>query len=302
MLVNGITESGVSGPLTPKRAFFYWGNETMSFMRYMTLASFRHFNPDWEIVLITHDGGRPRWQSTEEIDKYTYDGPDYSSLLKGLKVTLEPHDAMWTHGLDQHMTDVHCKDLSMWYLLATRGGVIADMDILFINPMDELNLDCDVGLVCFEGYPRPGYIPVTFMAGTPNRFFNECHRNALMNYDPEIYECCGNNSIEFDNIEILAAHYPELIVKRLKDRVVFPFVEDPYEIACVKAVAQDHCAALHSNSVGIHWYAGNPVVNRIVQTVTHKNVNKQEGTIFKIASGMLSSGVISIAEKELSNA
>jgi hypothetical protein len=281
--MNGITDHGVSGPITPKRAFFYWGNETMSFMRYMTLASFRALNPDWEIVLIKHDGGRPRWESPEQIDKYTYEGRDYSGLMDSLHVTVEQFDASWVHGIDDEMTDVHCKDLAMWYLLATRGGVVADMDILFIKPMHTLDLDCDIGMVSFSGYPKPGYIPVTFMMGSPNRFFRDTHRAALCNYDPAVYECCGNHAMEHAALDQIMTRYPELIVKRLPQHCVFPFLEVEWGTACAYGVAEDRRDAIPPDCIGVHWYAGNPVVNEIVQQVDHTNIDDQKGTIFKLA-------------------
>ena len=282
MDMNGITGKGVSGPITPKRAFFYWGNDTMSFMRYMTLVSFRALNPDWEIVLIKHDGGRPRWESSEEIDKYSYEGRDYTDSLDVLGITIEQYDAAWTYGLDDSMTDVHCKDLSMWYLLATRGGVVADMDILFNKPMHSLDLDCDVGLVSFSGYPKPGYIPVTFMIGSPNRFFRDTHLKALASYDPQVYECCGNQAVECKSLDEIIRRYPELIVKRLPDRCVFPFVDRELNQAFESAVTADCSDDIADDCIGIHWYAGHPSVNEIVQQVDHTNIEKQVGTIFKL--------------------
>ena len=35
----------------PKKAYFYWGTQTMPFVRYLTLETFRKFHPDWEIIL-----------------------------------------------------------------------------------------------------------------------------------------------------------------------------------------------------------------------------------------------------------
>jgi hypothetical protein len=29
----------------------YWGGDSMSYLRYLTLASFRKLNPDWKIFL-----------------------------------------------------------------------------------------------------------------------------------------------------------------------------------------------------------------------------------------------------------
>ena len=33
----------------PKLAHFYWGNDTLSFLRYLSIYTFSKFNPDWRI-------------------------------------------------------------------------------------------------------------------------------------------------------------------------------------------------------------------------------------------------------------
>ena len=35
----------------PKTCFFYWGNTKLSFLNYLSLVSFKEFNPDWKLVL-----------------------------------------------------------------------------------------------------------------------------------------------------------------------------------------------------------------------------------------------------------
>ena len=37
--------------MIPKIAHFYWGNEILPFLRYITIYSFSILNPDWEIKL-----------------------------------------------------------------------------------------------------------------------------------------------------------------------------------------------------------------------------------------------------------
>jgi hypothetical protein len=36
-------------PRIPKRMSFFWAGGPMSWLRYLTLASFRHLNPNWEM-------------------------------------------------------------------------------------------------------------------------------------------------------------------------------------------------------------------------------------------------------------
>ena len=36
----------------PKTAYFYWGAEIFPYLRYMSLYSFKKFNPEWEVTLL----------------------------------------------------------------------------------------------------------------------------------------------------------------------------------------------------------------------------------------------------------
>ena len=66
----------------PKKAHFYWGGERLSFLRWMTLKSFRIFNPDWEIIL--HRPTIPfhlhkTWTSPQQGEAFI--GNNYEDLL-----------------------------------------------------------------------------------------------------------------------------------------------------------------------------------------------------------------------------
>jgi len=72
-----------------KDIYFYWGNETMSYMRYMTLYSFCGFNPDWKVYLIKNNTPTNRvMQTAEKQDKTEYKGKDYSDRLKDLNIDI----------------------------------------------------------------------------------------------------------------------------------------------------------------------------------------------------------------------
>jgi len=62
--------------MIPKRMFFYWSGNDLSWMRYMTLYSFRKMNPNWEIILYLSDNVNKikTWNSGEEQDFLNYTG------------------------------------------------------------------------------------------------------------------------------------------------------------------------------------------------------------------------------------
>jgi len=248
-----------------KDIYFYWGNDTMSYMRYMTLYSFQFYNPTWTIHLIKNnqDSTRILKGTIEKQDKTEYTGKDYSYLLDNLDVhIIEFNNNMI--GLDNSivaaMSDVHIKDILNWKLLTEQGGVVADMDILFTAPIGKsIRSDAHLGLVCFDGNPQKDYIPVSFMYSSGNnRFFNKIYKNALNNYKPNVYESCGNMCIYEKNLNRISDVYPNLIIQKLHDSIVFPFVAYQWHQGIKMLYEADNTELLDRNSVGIHWYGGTP--------------------------------------------
>ena len=126
--------------MIPKRMFFYWSGNNLSWMRYMTLYSFRKFNPDWEIVLYLSDNNNTvkTWNSPEEQDFINYKGINYLDKITELNIKIEkvifldPNNSKYVG-----LSPVHESDLFRYYQLYTNGGFYCDMDVLFFRPIDE---------------------------------------------------------------------------------------------------------------------------------------------------------------------
>ena len=106
-----------------KRISFFWGNTTMSWLRYMTLWTFRKLNPDWEMRLFVCNQQRSDkyWESPNQQDFFRYKGPDHSDKLvdiPGLKIgpweVAEPHLRKFGPS--------HKSTFFKWELLARESG------------------------------------------------------------------------------------------------------------------------------------------------------------------------------------
>mgnify|MGYP001248558865 CR=1 FL=1 len=255
----------------------------MSYMRYMTLYSFCFFNPSWKIHFIKNNNKSKRnlIGTMEKQDKTEYCGSDYSYLINKLNINVISFENSMidlpTTVVDT-MSDVHIKDILNWKLLYDNGGVVSDMDILFIKPItDEIFDDVDVGLVCFDNYPKKDYIPVSFMFGANrNSFFKNVYHNAINNYKADIYESCGTLCIKEKNINEIRNNYPDLNVQRLNDSIVFPFIDYPWVDGIEILYNGDYSHLISVNSIGIHWYGGAPLsqhFNNIINDETIDSVN-----------------------------
>lgn len=269
-----------------KDIYFYWGNETLSYMRYMTLYSFCKFNPNWKVHLIknTNISKRVLSGTMEKQDKTEYNGPDYSNLLNQLDIDIiifENNMIDLPENVVSNMSDVHIKDILNWKILSSKGGMVCDMDVLFISPIpDNLFEGVDVGLICFDDNPKKDYIPVSIMYGDiPNRFYIDTYNNALKSYVPSIYECLGTNCIKEKNIEEIKNNYNELSVKKLPDYLIFPFIAYPWHIGVEMQYYSDAIDRMHKDSIGIHWYGGALHSQIFNNRINHDSVYTLNNTI-----------------------
>ncbi len=276
-----------------KDIYFYWGNETMSYMRYMTLYSFCIFNPDWKVYLIKNSIPTTRVMHTaEKQDKTEYKGKDYSGYLEDLNVNTVNFELSMID-LDANivcdMSDVHIKDILNWKILSEFGGVVADMDILFTKSITgQINENTDIGLVCFDGYPEKNYIPVTLMYSSgANNFFEKTYRNSLAGYDPYSYESCGNLCMEERTLEDVRLNFPNVVIQKLNNEIIFPFVNYPYHEAIAKLHTAVHTGEMVSEAIGIHWYGGNQVSQANTYVINDENIYKIDNTLTIATRGVL---------------
>ena len=252
----------------------------------MTLFSFIKFNPDWDVHLITNTqaGSRVLTNTIEKQDSTEYKGEDYSYLLDDLDIDYVEFESSMID-LDpatvSKMSDVHIKDILNWKILSEVGGIVADMDILFLRSINDAILSVTkTGLVCFDGYPKKGYIPVSLMYSSgDNAFFEKTYRRALANYIPNIYECCGTMCIEEHSIKEIAYNFPEITIEKLDDHIAFPLTTYPWKEGIRILYSENSPEKLHPETVGIHWYGGNPTSQHFNNIINKDSLNEINNTM-----------------------
>jgi hypothetical protein len=257
----------------------------------MTLYSFSVFNPTWRVHLIWNNNVSKRYLSgtIEKQDKTEYTGLNYLHLIYELNIDIIDFENSMIdlpENIVSNMSDVHIKDMLNWKLLASKGGLVCDMDVLFVAPIPEDIFEgADVGLICFEDNPKKDYIPVSIMYGSAsNRFYTNTYNNALKSYVPSIYECLGTNCIKEKNIEEIKTNYSELIVNRLPDSLIFPFIAYPWHIGIEMQHYANAIDRMHKDSIGIHWYGGAPlsqIFNNKINNATTYSIDNTITTIIR---------------------
>lgn len=122
--------------MIPKTLFLYWGGRDLSYLRFMTVKSFKKYNPDWQIRVFypTHPQTGRGWTTNEHAVEYK--GEDYFDKLKDY-ATVESLD-MEELGFGNELAEVHKSGVFRLWALTKYGGVYSDFDILYFKPMVEI--------------------------------------------------------------------------------------------------------------------------------------------------------------------
>ena len=291
----------------PKKIFFYWGDDPMSFLRVMSPISFKINNPDWDVILIKNDN-----TSLDFGNDKNYKGEDYFKLLKKYKINIENITKNHLEVSKLKVTEVHRADILKWHCLATRGGIVCDMDILYFKPFDyEYFKDVDVGFISFKGNPKKGYIPVSFILGTKNVFFKDVYKNIQTsisksscsnkkNKDDVDYEAYGTNLIteNYGSLENIKEQFDKLNVVKLPSQIVFPFADTKlrwgkyFNLMFKKDLTMPDKSLLGkvfrrptipNNCIGIHWYAGAKKARKYNMEIDLNNYYDYNNTICSLA-------------------
>jgi len=263
--------------MIPKIAHFYWGNETLSFLRYMTVWSFIKFNPDWE-VRFYYPKNRTTGQTWPTHEhKYQVSGEDFLPALQQLPVYWREVDFS-TLLMNDKISEVHRSDFLRWHILSTEGGLWSDMDILYFKGIN-IDLQFDTYL-CIN--PQYGH-SIGFILSSPgNGVFHCIKQEALHGFNPDNYQSMG--SIILNRLYPVSASFGGIY--NLPMDIVYAY----NALMIPKIFAEDPEAPLKftDRSIGLHWYAGHQMAGKYINLVNINNFNNFNnvlGQALRMATG-----------------
>ena len=273
----------------PKIVHFYWGNEKLSYLRYLSVLSFRKLNPDWKIKIhipAVLNTDPPPWDTMHQ--KNIKINKDYFDQLKHLNVEIITQD--FSNDFDNNAHEVHKCDFLRWKVLSEEGGVWSDIDILYVKSMDELaeNLDeeyqksIDIFLCCFRKSKHAiGFL----MSAGNNIFYRKLYELAKENYDKTKYQCIGSKLIDYN-------YHSQVKIRKAFGRDTSVYFIDP---ASVYSLQEAEIPTFFSppssetidlinapNIIGFHWYAGHPLAQEFESQLDLENVDQFDNFLSRI--------------------
>jgi hypothetical protein len=270
----------------PKIAHFYWGcNRNMSYLRYLSIMSFKKFNPEWDMVLHipkfpSKEG--PSWKGTEQ--KGLMVDIDYYPKLVESNIKRVLHN-FEDYGFSNNIHEVFKNDFLRWLLLYKIGGVWLDTDILFVKSIENISINIEQNcesdtILCryLTGANAIGFI----MASRDNLFFESIHRFSKKVLNLKDYQSIGS--------PILNQLFRRVSPKDpFFDRTKFLFMDPQsiYSINCEhngisKFYRSDYHHEKKDGEIGYHWYGGSPMSQQyeaVTSNGDYRNFNNTMKTI-----------------------
>lgn len=225
----------------------YWGrNRPLSFLRYMTLVSLLHHNPNARLFVYypaVPVEGEP-W-ATPEQKGTRYAGFDYFQVLSELdRVELVPvqFQERWAG-----MPEVVRSDLLRWWLFERSGGWWSDTDIFYVAPLPPAPLGADFSL-CYTKWVSIGFL---WARGNDRSraFYGGVAREAEQRASTQEYQGAGRFAVEAALSRCADVPTPW----RIPYEAVYPVLPNETPVLYGRERLRPGPA-----TVGVHWFGGHP--------------------------------------------
>jgi hypothetical protein len=262
----------------PQTAHFYWGGGPLSYLRFLSVSSFKKQNPLWQVFVHTplvSSSAPTAWANSIE--------QDFRQQLDLLDVSVVMHD-FDSYEFTNQAHEVHKSDFLRWRLLAEQGGVWSDIDIFYTNPIDNIrentveNIDIDVALCPLK--PPHKHTVGFMMSSKDNAFYQYISQLAAENYNKDVYQCMGSDLINgrFETFESFGQQFLGNRFIFLDKRCVYTITSKTIELFYQETNKR------HNNSeiIGYHWFGGHPRSQEFENDLNPETVNKHSHFLARV--------------------
>jgi len=284
-----------------KTCHFFWSGNSLPFIYYLSILSFRRLNPDWKICLYSSfdDLKLPTWSTNEQANSCQSLSRDYTSDCRDLAdeyIVFDFRDL----GFANNLHPVHKADILRQYLMFSKGGLWSDMDIIWTKPMadfeEEILQNVDT-VLCFR---REVFLSATaFSLGNENPIYRSILEEIKRRYDlksgnidryqifgPSVLKATGIGNIIFcwrdtnEHFTIDRIPKPSILsfdslgqkIVNIREKYFYPYWFDRIDDFFKAKGAVDLSPI--KDSIGIHWFGGSPLSVEPVNFTTKEYVDK----------------------------
>ena len=224
----------------------WWSGGRLSYLRYLTFKTLRHFHPEAPILLMVGDSFKKDGYNWN-VEKQDFETPEdiqknYIDELKHLNVEIK-HVNIFPQYLPNFQSD-----LLRWHWLKSNSGFYLDTDQIILKSFENLPLDSDFIYSGYEAKSCGYYTPVGVLGSNGNvEIVNFIHANITRFIDNNVYNSGG----PFMFREIIKH-------KKWKDEMFnapsnyFYPIPDSYMVGDI----YDGKLKMTEDSFALHWFGG----------------------------------------------
>jgi len=260
----------------PKVFHLYWGGDKLTYLRYLTAYSLRKLHPEWTIKIHCPTvvfNGEISWTTHEHalIGLNKVGDQHYFEKLKDLDLEFVYHD-FEKIGFKNDVPENFKSDFIRYYLLYTEGGVWSDFDILYYRPIEDadfnekINENKEVGLSIIDDE----LFPTAFLLSQPNSiFYKTLIEKSLRPFDFKEYQSVGPVLFKNELLKIIDSLNFFCFSPEIFQALTWREMEDVFV----------NNVELPSNSIAMHWFAGDVLSQFYNQKINKNNLAYQNSTI-----------------------
>lgn len=241
----------------------FWAGSNLSYLRYLTFKSLRHFHPHSRIQLYKatqFERGRHRWnREKQEFENPQAIQTDYTHKLKALGVEIITFDFFAQYPPNYQ------SDFFRWWYLYNHGGFYLDTDQIILKSFDKLPLDNRMIYSSYGGYDPVGVIGAERKDGNIKKIMNALPKH----YNPNDYNSLGP--------WMMRDMLKKLNLDRCFNAPQRYFYPIPISDYMVKAFRGEF--EIPNKSFALHWFGGHPNSQKFNASYTKQFAMKSNDTI-----------------------
>lgn len=251
-----------------KTLYLYWGGRKLSWLRYLTVVSFKKQNPDWRIAVYYPLAPTTSTSWTTDEQRVPYEGEDYFNKLHGLADLVVPFD-MNTVGMKNDIPEVHKSDIFRLWALHKYGGVYSDFDILYTKPLPKVKERW------FCRHPDGHYAIGLLAAEKGDSIYQWLLESANLRTDRDKYQSFGSGlwGAMLDGTTLTGWNIPEYLIYSFNWREAESLFTEKKK--------------LPKKAIGIHWYGGSGIAGQWENLLTPDTYKDYDSTITNIIKEVL---------------
>jgi len=233
--------------MIPLKFGLWWSGKNMSYLRYLTFKSLRHFHPNSEIMLMVSDkySNNHQWNVEKQDFENNDIKTDYLDKVQDLGVKVIKGTFF------EQFAPNFASDLYRWWFLYNFGGFYLDTDQIILKSFESLPLNNDF---IYSGYNVPScgyYTPVGVIgASKQSDIVKAMHENVANQIDVNNYNSAGPFLLK----RVLEAKKWTEAMFNAPSSYFYPVPE-----SFMMHLVYDGRFCISNNSYSLHWFGGLPL-------------------------------------------